>query len=67
MVAASQKLLRLVGGRQPGVPGGFEPPLPVRRKPGAGEGCATDRDATDPVPIHWFPNPSGIAHLRGRR
>lgn len=24
-----------------------------------GESCATDRDATDPVPIHWFPNPPG--------
>ena len=27
-----------------------------------GESCAADRDATDPVPIHWFPDPPELIH-----
>ena len=26
---------------------------------GRGSGCDADNDATDPVPIRWFPNPPG--------
>ena len=36
-------------GRQPGDPGGFEPPLPVWRKLGEKKGCATDNDAETPA------------------
>lgn len=53
------KAFELGRGRQPGDPGGFEPPLPVWRKPGEKKGCATDNDATDPVPIRKCPDPPG--------
>ena len=42
-------------------------PIRYMEETRGGENCAADRDATNPVPIHWFPNPPDIAHLRGRR
>ena len=57
MVAASQKLLSLVGGRQPGDPGDFEPPLPVWRKPGVRRAVPTDNDAAGLVRTRQFPKP----------
>ena len=59
MVAASQKLLSLVGVANLATRAASSRPYRCGRKPGAGEGSAADRDATNLVPIHWFPNPPG--------
>ena len=45
--------------RQPGDPGGFEPPLPVWRKPGAGRAVPQTETLPTPVPIHKCPDPPG--------
>ena len=34
-------------------------PIRYTEETGGEESCAADRDAADPVPIHWFPNPPG--------
>ena len=34
-------------------------PIRYMEETRGGESCAADRDATDPVPIRWCPNPPG--------